>query len=687
MAYSINSSSGNLLVTVPENTINTTATSLALVGRGATNYGAAVNTNLVHLTENFASSVQPAHPLLGQTWYDSANDRLSYYKPSGWVNVRIPEDYIMANIANIAGAVGAAGALSGVLGNVGAQITNLGDVFYDGNVAITYVLQDLRSTINNNQSFVTHLSNTFANANIAWANTLMSLGANITSGSVTTSAGISDFYEAVATATYSLATHVETLQANYNSLESNTTALISHVDSVFASANLAIAQQINTLLANVTTGNVTTSAGILDFSSAVANATSSYATRISGVESNVSTLTSNTSAWIRQTEQTITTANLASSQRITDLAASVTTLTSNTSAWIHTTEQALVTANSAIASRIDSLYASITTGNVTTSAGILDFAEAVANATSSYATQISGVTSTVGNLTSNVSTLSSSVNGISSQYGVTLNAGGHIAGFQILSGVTGPSEFIINADTFKIFTDGGSKNPFTVTGAGVALTGNVAIDGNLVVAGTIFTEAIATDAITINKIAPGASLPDYVRTYKGPGPGPGIPLTYWLPLELDAAALNNHCGAVDTDSVRINLQAGTYFYELSVPVKSAGSDTNDSCYTAIIKNPTGVANTGAYVTDTIYGYKGDPGTSVTYWVPDPIVYEVLSTAGVNTVGDWQTATIFGVGRFTLATASDISAAITTTDGSPSMHMVAKDGYCTTIVRIWRDYAV
>ena len=456
MTYSIYKSNGNLLVSVPEQTINTAATSISLVGRGAINYGTSVNTNLVHIVENFASNVQPANPLLGQTWYDIANDRLSYYKPSGWVNVRVPEDYIMANIA------GLAGNLSSVVGNATANITNIMGVFNDGNVAITYALQDLRSTINDNQSFVTHLSNTFANANIAWANTIMTLGATFGgNGNVTTSAGISDFYEAVATATYSLATHVETLQANYNSLESNTTALISHVDYVYASANLAIAQRIDSLLANVTTGNVTTTAGILDFASAVANATGSYGTRINSLESNVTTLTSNTSAWIRSTEQTQTTANLA------------------------------------IASRIDSLAASITTGPVTNSASILDFAEAVATATSSYATQISGVTSTVGNLTSNVSTLSSSVNGISSQYGVTLNAGGHIAGFQILSGVTGPSEFIINADTFKIFTDGGSKNPFSVTGGNIAMNGNVSINGNLVVAGTIFTEAIHENAVTV----------------------------------------------------------------------------------------------------------------------------------------------------------------------------------------------
>lgn len=682
MTYSIYKSNGNLLVSVPEQTINTAATSISLVGRGAINYGTSVNTNLVHIVENFASNVQPANPLLGQTWYDIANDRLSYYKPSGWVNVRVPEDYIMANIA------GLAGNLTSVVGNATANITNIMGVFNDGNVAITYALQDLRSTINDNQSFVTHLSNTFANANIAWANTIMTLGATFgANGNVTTSAGISDFYEAVANATMSYATHIETLQANYNSLESNVTALSSHVDYVYASANLAIAQRIDTLFANVTTGNVTTTAGILDFAEAVANATSSYATRISGVESNVSTLTSNTSAWIQQTEQTITTANLASAQRITDLAASVTTLTSNTSAWIHTTEQALVTANSAIASRIDSLYASITTGNVTTSAGILDFAEAVANATSSYATQISGVTSTVGNLTSNVSTLSSSVNGISSQYGVTLNAGGHIAGFQILSGITGPSEFIINADTFKIFTDDGSKNPFSVTGGNIEMNGNVSINGNLLVHGTVVTDAIATDAITINKIAPGASLPDYVRTYKG-STLQTVTQDFWYPLLLDAAALNNHCGAEDYDAHRIKLKAGTYFYELSVPVKCEGSDTNDACYTAIIEWPLDLIQT--FHDETIYsgGSKDYPPTASTISVPDDMVYPVLSKAGVNVVGDWQTATVFGVGRFTLPTDTYVAVGVKTTDtNGPTLVIVARQDYSSTIIRIWRDYAV
>jgi hypothetical protein len=128
-------------------------------------------------------------------------------------------------------------------------------------------------------------------------------------------------------------------------------------------------------------------------------------------------------------------------------------------------------------------------------------------------------------------------------------------------------------------------------------------------------------------------------------------------------------------------------------VKSGGSDTNDACFTAIILNPTTIANTGTYQTSTVYGYKGDPGTTTTFWVPDPVTYTVKSTAGVNIVGDWQTATIFGVGRFTLTETTDISAAVTTTDGSPSMAIVARQhptlgaGFCTTIIRIWRDYAV
>ena len=53
MAYTIVKSDGNVLTTIPDGTINTTSTSLGLPGRNYAGYGQALDTNFVHLTENF----------------------------------------------------------------------------------------------------------------------------------------------------------------------------------------------------------------------------------------------------------------------------------------------------------------------------------------------------------------------------------------------------------------------------------------------------------------------------------------------------------------------------------------------------------------------------------------------------------------------------------------------------------
>lgn len=187
------------------------------------------------------------------------------------------------------------------------------------------------------------------------------------------------------------------------------------------------------------------------------------------------------------------------------------------------------------------------------------------------------------------------------------------------------------------------------------------VNGKLTFTGEVInSNNIANEQVNIFKLARGASLPDYVRTYKG-DVRTVVPLNVWTPLLLDPAALNNKINAQDIDDYRIYLPAGTYFYELSVPVKSGNSDTCDACYTAIIRN------------------------HPTKEVAD--VVEIISTAGVNVVGDWQTATIFGVGRFTLSDWTYISAAILRTD-SPSCTVVARaGGYSTTIIRIWRDSSV
>lgn len=94
MSYIINNSRGQVVAVVADGTVNTTATSLSLVGRALTDYGTFENENYVYLLENFANSTAPLQPILGQIWYDSANDVLSAY---GSGNVWIPlasNDYV-----------------------------------------------------------------------------------------------------------------------------------------------------------------------------------------------------------------------------------------------------------------------------------------------------------------------------------------------------------------------------------------------------------------------------------------------------------------------------------------------------------------------------------------------------------------------------------------------------------------
>ena len=72
MAYTIVKSDGNVLTTIPDGTINTTSTSLGLPGRNYAGYGQALDTNFVHLTENFADGTVPPNPLRGQLWCDTS---------------------------------------------------------------------------------------------------------------------------------------------------------------------------------------------------------------------------------------------------------------------------------------------------------------------------------------------------------------------------------------------------------------------------------------------------------------------------------------------------------------------------------------------------------------------------------------------------------------------------------------
>jgi hypothetical protein len=79
MAYQIDRFNGSFLVSIDDQTLNTTATDLRLVGRNYSGYGELQNENFVHLLENFAGATSPPRSISGQIWYDSVNRKLKYY--------------------------------------------------------------------------------------------------------------------------------------------------------------------------------------------------------------------------------------------------------------------------------------------------------------------------------------------------------------------------------------------------------------------------------------------------------------------------------------------------------------------------------------------------------------------------------------------------------------------------------
>lgn len=85
MATNIFNYNGSLLTTVQDGTISTTACSLALPGRAYQNYGEAVDQDMLWILQNFSNPSSPLNPVVGQLWFDSANQLLKFYSGSIWI--------------------------------------------------------------------------------------------------------------------------------------------------------------------------------------------------------------------------------------------------------------------------------------------------------------------------------------------------------------------------------------------------------------------------------------------------------------------------------------------------------------------------------------------------------------------------------------------------------------------------
>lgn len=123
MSYTVRLTNGTTLVEIADQTINTTDTPLALVGRGAVNYGQAFAENFVHMLENFANTTAPTRPLKGQLWYDSTGGVMRYYDGAAW---KVFGGAAQGNTGNVGGGLTIGGSVSSgnrTAGSTGVSLT------------------------------------------------------------------------------------------------------------------------------------------------------------------------------------------------------------------------------------------------------------------------------------------------------------------------------------------------------------------------------------------------------------------------------------------------------------------------------------------------------------------------------------------------------------------------------------
>lgn len=87
MAYQINKTDGTIVSTVPDGQVDQSSTDLSLIGKNYSGFGEIFNENLIKLLENFASADLPLHPIRGQIWFDTSENRLKVYNGTEFIPV------------------------------------------------------------------------------------------------------------------------------------------------------------------------------------------------------------------------------------------------------------------------------------------------------------------------------------------------------------------------------------------------------------------------------------------------------------------------------------------------------------------------------------------------------------------------------------------------------------------------
>jgi hypothetical protein len=185
MAYTIVKSDGTVLTTIADGTINTTSTSLGLPGRNYPGYGQTLDTNFVHMVENFAANTPPANPIRGQLWYNINNSTLYVCPTNGAPNANV----WLALTATASGGNTTFGAVT-VTGNLSAA-----NISATNDITASNLITSLNLTITGNANI--------GNASISNANIGTLTTTAITSGSQSTAGTITGVWTANGSGTVS----------------------------------------------------------------------------------------------------------------------------------------------------------------------------------------------------------------------------------------------------------------------------------------------------------------------------------------------------------------------------------------------------------------------------------------------------------------------------------------------------
>jgi len=139
MSYTINNYNGTILANVADGTLDTT-TSIKLAGRNYAGYGEALNENQLWLLQHFANTTAPAHPIIGQVWFNTSLNVLNVYDGTNWKAIATA-DQLYGQSGEIYGAIAA---------NVGLINSN--------------IISNVASLTSNAASQQTHITNLWANA-------------------------------------------------------------------------------------------------------------------------------------------------------------------------------------------------------------------------------------------------------------------------------------------------------------------------------------------------------------------------------------------------------------------------------------------------------------------------------------------------------------------------------------------